>query len=74
MRYEVHLPSLYLCDGENSQYILEWAVLPTLHNHVLSKNWHLCEVCWEDCKHKNLAQMPVLAKNVTVQGGEDRPF
>ena len=53
-RYDVHLPSLSLHDGENSRSILAGAVLPTLHGHVLCKNWNLCGVCWEDCKCKNL--------------------
>ena len=43
-RYEAHLPSLSLWDGENSGSILVGAVLPTLHVHVLCKNWHLCGV------------------------------
>ena len=53
VRYNAHLPSLSLRGGENSRYILAGAVLPTLHGHVLCKNWHLCGVCWEDCKRKN---------------------
>ena len=54
VRYDVHLPSLFLRNGENSRSILTGAVLPTLHSHVLCKNWHMCMVCWEDCEHKNL--------------------
>ena len=51
--YDAHLPYLYLWDGENSWSILMGAVLPTLRDHVLCKNWHMCGVCWEDCKIKN---------------------
>ena len=29
-------------------------VLLNLHDAVLSNNWHLCGVCWEDCKRKHL--------------------
>ena len=54
MRYEVHLTSLSLWDGENSQSTLAGAVLLTLHIHVLCKNLHFCMVCWEECKLKNL--------------------
>ena len=51
--YDAHLPSLSLRDGEQTRSILTGAVLPTLHGHVLFKNWHMCGVCWEDCKRKN---------------------
>ena len=53
VRYEVHLPSLYLCDGDKLRSILVGTVLPTLNSHVLCKNRHLCRVCWEECKRKN---------------------
>ena len=53
VRYVAHLTSLSLQNGENSQSILTGAVLPTLHGHVLCKNWHMCGVCWEDCERKN---------------------
>ena len=53
VRYDANLPSLSLQDGENSRSILSRAVLPTLHGHVICKNWHLCGVCWEECKCKN---------------------
>ena len=52
--YDAHLPSLSLQDGGNLRYILVGAVLPTLHDHVLFKNWHLCGVYWEECKRKKL--------------------
>ena len=52
VRYDAHLPSLLLWDGENSRSILEGVVLSTLHGHVLCKNWRLCRECWEDCKNK----------------------
>ena len=42
VRYEAHLPSLYLQDGENLQSILAGEVLPTLHSHVIFQNWHFC--------------------------------
>ena len=53
MRHDAHLPSLYLQDMESLRSIITGAVLPTLHGHVLFKNWNLCGVCWEDCNHKN---------------------
>ena len=49
VRYDAHLPSLSLRDGDQTWSILTGAVLPTLHGHVLCKNWHMCGVCWEDC-------------------------
>ena len=52
--YDAHLPSLSLQDGGNLRYILVGAVLPTLHDHVLFKNWNLCGVYWEECKRKQL--------------------
>ena len=27
-------------------------VLPTVQGHVICKNCHLCELCWEDCERK----------------------
>ena len=51
--YDAHLPFLYLWDREQTRSILTGAVLPSLRGHVLCKNWHMCGVCWEDCKHKN---------------------
>ena len=68
MCYEAHLPSLYLRDGENSLSILAGDVLPTLHSHVLCKNWHLCRVFWEKCERKNLhipTPPPELATNIS---------
>ena len=53
VHYEAHLTSLSLWDGENLRSILAGAVLPTLHSHVLCKNWNLCGVCWEECERKN---------------------
>ena len=41
VRYGVHLPSLSFLDRENSRYIMMGAVLPTLHSHVVCKNWHM---------------------------------
>ena len=53
-RYDAHLPSLSLWDGENSWSILAGAVLPTLQGQIICKNWYLCGVFWEDCERKNL--------------------
>ena len=47
VRYESHLPSLFLWDGENSWSILAGAVLLNMHSHVLCNNWRLCGVCWD---------------------------
>ena len=52
VRYDMHLPALYLWDGYNTRSILAATVLPTLHGAVLCKNWHLCGFCWEECKRK----------------------
>ena len=27
---------------------------PTLHDHILCKNWHMCGVCLEDCECKDM--------------------
>ena len=53
VRYDAHLPSVSLWDGEKTRSILTGAVLPTLRGHVLCKNWPMCGVCWEDYKRKN---------------------
>ena len=53
VQYDTHLPALSLQDIENLRTLLVGAVLPTLHSHVICKNWHLCAVCWEECKRKN---------------------
>ena len=52
VQYDTHLPALSLQDRENLRTLLVGVVLPTLHSHVLCKNWHLCAVCWGKCKHK----------------------
>ena len=44
--YNVHLLVMSLQDGENSWTFLVGTVLPTLHNHDIFKNWHLCGMCW----------------------------
>ena len=54
VRYDGHLPYLSLRDGEQTWSILTVSGLPTLHGHVICKNWHMCWVCWEDCERKNL--------------------
>ena len=51
--YDVHLPSSSLWYGYYSRLFMVGAVLPSLHSHVICKNWHLCWVCWEDCERKN---------------------
>ena len=56
VRYDAHLPSLSLWDVEQTRSILMGAVLPTLRGHVLYKNWHMFEVCWEDWECKKLAR------------------
>ena len=43
--YGVHLPALYLRNGENTRSILAGTVLLTLHGAVICKNWHLCGSC-----------------------------
>ena len=40
--YDLHLPALSLWDREKSHSVLVGTVLPTLHDAVLCKNWHLC--------------------------------
>ena len=57
MRYDAHIPSISLSDGEQTRSILTGVVLPTLRSHVLCKNWNMCGVCWEECERKNL-QVP----------------
>ena len=52
-QYDAHLPSLYLWYRENLWTLLTGTVLPTLHSHIICKNWHLYGVCWEDCECKN---------------------
>ena len=41
VRYDTHLPALSLQDRENLRTLLVGAFVPTLHSHVLCKNWHL---------------------------------
>ena len=67
VRYDAHLPALSLTDGENSRTILAERVLPTVQGHNICKNWHLCGLCWEDCKSKNLhvPTSPYVAANLT---------
>ena len=68
VRYDAHLPSLSLRDGEQTRSILTGAVLPTLRGHVLCKNWHMCGVCWEDCERKNLhVRTPPEAANTIAE-------
>ena len=42
--YDAHLPALYIRYGEKFWNLLVGKVLPTLHGHVLCKNFHLCGV------------------------------
>ena len=68
MRYDTHLPSLSLLDGEQALSILTGAVLPTLRGRVLFKNWHMCGVCWEDCERKKShVPAPPEAANTIVE-------
>ena len=41
VHYDTHLSALSLWDGENLRSLLVRKVVPTLHGHVLCKNWHL---------------------------------
>ena len=56
-RYNAHLPTLSLPDGDYLRILLVGPVLPALHGHVIYKNWHLCGVCWNYCERKYL-QVP----------------
>ena len=73
-RYDVHLPALYLRDGEKSHTILAGTVTPTVHGQVLFNNWHLCGLCWEDCKRKNsrIPTSPDVAETLTGMLRTDR--
>ena len=42
VRYNSHLPALYLSDRESTRSILVVTILPTLHGAVIFKYWHLC--------------------------------
>ena len=52
MRYNVHLPVLYLQYGRNLCTLMLGSVLPIVQGHVLCNNWLLCGMCWEDCERK----------------------
>ena len=52
--YDTHFPTLSLWDGKKFSTLMEGAVLPTVHVNVISKNWHLCGLFWEECKRKKL--------------------
>ena len=54
MGYSAHLPAMYFQERENLRTLLEGTILSKLHGHVLSKNWYLCSLCWDDCEQKNL--------------------
>ena len=58
VQYNAQLPFLNLWEGENSWTILSGTVLSTLHGHVICKKWHMCGMCWEDYKPKNLHVPP----------------
>ena len=69
VRYDAHLPSLSLQDGEQTRSILTGAFLPTLLGHVICKNWHMCGVCWEDWERKNSPiPTPPLGVATTISG------
>ena len=53
VRYDTHLPSLFLQDGKNLHSILTREVLFALYGHVLGNKSHLYGVCSEDCGRKN---------------------
>ena len=46
VRYNAHLSDLYLWGREKLRTLLTGTVLPTLHGHVLCKNWPMYGVCW----------------------------
>ena len=54
VHYDAHLPDMFLQDRENSHILLTVTVLLNLQGHFFRKNWHLCRLCWEDCKCKYL--------------------
>ena len=54
VQYDTHLNALSLQDLEKLCSVLAGKFLPTLHGQFIYKNWHLCGICWDDCKHKNL--------------------
>ena len=68
MRYDTHLPALYLWGGENSRSILADTVLPTLHGAVLCKKWHLYRSYWEDCEKKR-SRVPTPTEVATTVDG-----
>ena len=69
LRYDAHLPSLSLWDGEKSRSILTGVVLLTLCSHVLCKNLHMCGVCWEDHPREDGTRFLPIPKG---QGGQVR--
>ena len=54
VRYDDHLPDLYLWDKETSRNLLMGEVLPNIHGYIIFKNWHLCGLCWDKCERENL--------------------
>ena len=58
VRYDAHLPTLSLWDRGKVRTILAGTVLPTVHGHIVCKNWHLCRLCWEECEHKTRTFLP----------------
>ena len=65
MQYGTHIPPLLSQDEENSWAIMTGTFLVTLHGHVLCDNYHLCGVCWEDCKRKKF-HIPIPPEVVTA--------
>ena len=66
--YNVHLPALVLWDRENLRTLLEGAALPTLHIHIIFKNWYLCGLSWDDCEHKTCTPLPPRKWRPTLTG------
>ena len=65
MRYDAHLISLLLQDGENLLTVLVDKLLPTLHGLDLCNNWPLYRGCWDDCNSKK-SHVPTFPKLTTV--------
>ena len=54
VRYNMHLPVLYLWDEGKSCTLLEKVVFPTFQGYFICNNWHMCRLLWEDWELKIL--------------------
>ena len=68
VRYDSHMPTLSLRDGESTRSILVETVLLTLYGAVICKNWHLCGSCWEDCE-RHRSHVPTPPEEATTIAG-----